>query len=775
MQNLALKIRENLDTLAAEYVSHLDNIQNYRDFSKKAKYDIAQDDLRLIANCLETGDFTDFITFTETKAKERLEANFANYPLLKALTALETTLFPLITNIKTAKSLWSALSEARDAVAILIAQESFYQQREFLWRVIDTTPNFIFVRDAEGKFILANQSLAESYGTNVKDIVGKTDADFNPNPDEVAQIQEDDLAVMTSLKDKVIPEQIITTAGEKRWMQIIKRPLTDEDGVARSILGIATDVTERKQLEHELQTILTRREQQVTTSTEIAQEITAAADLDEIYLRVVTLIKERLGYYHVQIFEHAPEEDAMVVIKGYGEAGEKMLSARHSLPYGRGVVGTAAATREPVLAANTAEDTNWVPHPNLPDTKGELAVPIIWQDEVLGVLDVQHDQANALTQEDQVVLMGLAGQIAIAIKSAQNAKALRDREEIFRVLFDASQDAIMTLAPPTWQFTSANSATLKLFKAASEHEFTLLNPVSISPERQPDGSLSSEQVQKMIAIAMREGSAFFEWTHKKLDGQEFPSTVQMAKMEIRGQELLQVTVRDITERKATEIERDETLRELERLTRAMTHEGWSELRKESKITGYHFDKNTIKPANKWWTPEVSEAVQHGEVVPPLEESQTAVAPLSVRGEIIGALGVQDDPNNPLSQEDLALIENVSEEIAQALESARLFEETQIALNESEILYEVSRNLGQMDEEQTMFEFVLPKYLEYLKLTQGGILLVNDDHTKGILKALVKEGQLTETDFEIPLVNNWPMEKLIETKEAVTITNPHQHE
>jgi sigma-B regulation protein RsbU (phosphoserine phosphatase) len=109
----------------------------------------------------------------------------------------------------------------------------------------------------------------------------------------------------------------------------------------------------------------------------------------------------------------------MVVVEGYGEAGRKMKAAEHSLPFGKGVVGTAAVTGEPVLASDTLRDPHWVPHPDLPDTKGELAVPIKLRDEVLGILDVQSDTAGALTEEDEVMLLGLAGQIASAMESTR--------------------------------------------------------------------------------------------------------------------------------------------------------------------------------------------------------------------------------------------------------------------------------------------------------------------------------------------------------------------
>jgi PAS domain-containing protein len=103
-------------------------------------------------------------------------------------------------------------------------------------------------------------------------------------------------------------------------------------------------IIERKRLEEQAQASLTRRGAQVQTSTEVAQEIASATDLDELFKRVVTLIKERFDYYHAQIFRYDPAQDAVVLVTGYGEVGNTMLKAGHTLPMGRGVVGTAAAT-----------------------------------------------------------------------------------------------------------------------------------------------------------------------------------------------------------------------------------------------------------------------------------------------------------------------------------------------------------------------------------------------------------------------------------------------
>jgi PAS domain S-box-containing protein len=131
-------------------------------------------------------------------------------------------------------------------------------------------------------------------------------------------------------------------------------------------------------------------------------------------------------------------------------------------------------------------------------------------------------------------------------------KALTESETKYRSLFEGSRDALMILVPPSWRFTSGNPAALALFGAKTEEEFIARTPGDLSPELQPDGHASTEKAGEMIATALSEGSHFFEWTHKRLNGEEFPSTVLLTRMELAGKLFLQATVRDITERRRLE-------------------------------------------------------------------------------------------------------------------------------------------------------------------------------------------------------------------------------
>ena len=135
--------------------------------------------------------------------------------------------------------------------ATLQATTTHYQN--FLRQVIDTNPHLIFVKDSDGVYVLANEAVAELYGTKVEDLVGKRDADFNPNHDEVEKFLRDDREVISSQRAAYISEEPVTDAktGEIRWFQTVKVPLLSSDGSTRQVLGVATDITEHKHLEEQ--------------------------------------------------------------------------------------------------------------------------------------------------------------------------------------------------------------------------------------------------------------------------------------------------------------------------------------------------------------------------------------------------------------------------------------------------------------------------------------------------------------------------------------------
>ncbi len=136
----------------------------------------------------------------------------------------------------------------------------------------------------------------------------------------------------------------------------------------------------------------------------------------------------------------------------------------------------------------------------------------------------------------------------------ERTKELEEARQKYLNLYYSSGDAIMTLSPPTWKFNSGNPATLRMFNILNEKKFVSLGPWQLSPKYQPDGQLSDKKAPKMIETAMKKGNNFFEWTHLRYKGGEFPATVLLSKVEDGGKTYLQATVRDITKEKKAESE-----------------------------------------------------------------------------------------------------------------------------------------------------------------------------------------------------------------------------
>ena len=129
-------------------------------------------------------------------------------------------------------------------------------------------------------------------------------------------------------------------------------------------------------------------------------------------------------------------------------------------------------------------------------------------------------------------------------------RTLRENEEKFRLLFEKSADPILLLDGDT--YIDCNEAALKLMGCSGKDQLVGLHPWDISPERQPDGRLSSEKVKELSDMTMRQGINQFEWMRRTFDGEEFWVEVSHTVIPIQGRQITYNMWRDIRERKQAE-------------------------------------------------------------------------------------------------------------------------------------------------------------------------------------------------------------------------------
>lgn len=160
-------------------------------------------------------------------------------------------------------------------------------------------------------------------------------------------------------------------------------------------------------------------------SADVSRQLSTILDQGDLINAIVQQVQRAFNYYHVHIYLFDQKQGSLVLAGGTGEAGRAMLLGNHRIPAGKGLVGFAAQNRQPVLVPDVAADERWLPNPLLPDTRAEVAVPIITGSEVSGVLDVQHSVRHGLSSSDVDLLQLIANQVAIALQNARSYEAAR--------------------------------------------------------------------------------------------------------------------------------------------------------------------------------------------------------------------------------------------------------------------------------------------------------------------------------------------------------------
>ncbi len=186
-----------------------------------------------------------------------------------------------------------------------------------------------------------------------------------------------------------------------------------------------------------------RRAAQLQATAEISERIGQILDLDELLPQVVDLIRDRFFFDHVQVFLMDANDEYAVLRASTGEAGRQLLARNHRLAKGSAsVIGQVTAYNRVVIAADTSSaDVPHRPNPLLPDTRSEMALPLVIKGKVVGALDVQSNRPDAFTPEDVQTLSTLAAQISIAIDNARNYEAARSRAAEMAFLFDVTNAA----------------------------------------------------------------------------------------------------------------------------------------------------------------------------------------------------------------------------------------------------------------------------------------------------------------------------------------------
>ncbi|MGJ3239578.1 MAG: GAF domain-containing protein [Anaerolineae bacterium] len=163
----------------------------------------------------------------------------------------------------------------------------------------------------------------------------------------------------------------------------------------------------------------------LAASADIGRTVSEMLDLDTLLERVVDIIRDRFAFYHVSVFLVDPELTYARLHASTGEVGERMLAREHQLAINpESVVGRSAQSQE-VIIARDSDSEGRAFNELLPYTRSELAVPILDNNGIIGVVDIQSRLADAFSKNEIEALKVIANQLATAIR---NARLFEDKE-----------------------------------------------------------------------------------------------------------------------------------------------------------------------------------------------------------------------------------------------------------------------------------------------------------------------------------------------------------
>jgi sigma-B regulation protein RsbU (phosphoserine phosphatase) len=195
----------------------------------------------------------------------------------------------------------------------------------------------------------------------------------------------------------------------------------------------------------QLYTRTTRQAKILLLLNEIARELTSILNLDELFGRIAELLRRLIDY---QMF-------SILLLDSAGEKLQHRFSLRFNenvhmkrdIPLGQGLVGHAAQSRQPILVADVNKDPRYIE--GNPETRSELAVPLIYKDKVIGVLDLEHTRRGFFTDDHRRTMMTLAAQVAIAIENARLYEEIARQERRLERDLALARELQMRLLPQT--------------------------------------------------------------------------------------------------------------------------------------------------------------------------------------------------------------------------------------------------------------------------------------------------------------------------------------
>ncbi len=187
------------------------------------------------------------------------------------------------------------------------------------------------------------------------------------------------------------------------------------------------------------------QDQSLSLLFDVSRELTSILARDELLQRIADRVKKLVNYhlFNVMVWNESNAQLECAFAKHYEEA----ISMRLSVPLFRGITGHAAGHRCPLRVDDVRLDQRYVEFPQSDNVRSELVIPLLLQDRLIGVLDLESTNLNAFTVEHERMLGILGSYVAIALENSRLFELTREREQGLQNDLDTAREIQRQLLP----------------------------------------------------------------------------------------------------------------------------------------------------------------------------------------------------------------------------------------------------------------------------------------------------------------------------------------
>lgn len=282
---------------------------------------------------------------------------------------------------------------------------------------------------------------------------------------------------------------------------------------------------------------LRRRVASLETVAEISRAASSILNIDELLPRAVALIQEHFDLYYAGIFLVDDERQWAKLRAGTGEAGETMLAQGHKLKIGGdSMIGGCVADATPRIALDVGKEAQRFENPVLPETRSEMALPLVSREEVIGAMTIQSERVNVFSEKDIEILQTMADQIATAIQNAelfdQSQVALSETETLYltsRAVGEAQTiEDILKGILFTVEFVELSSVSIRLISKWEENRPAKMevHSVAFAPDGEVPYVVQHDIPPRGIDPLLEDPESFIVFSDVEQEDAEIPQRVR---------------------------------------------------------------------------------------------------------------------------------------------------------------------------------------------------------------------------------------------------------